>query len=74
MERINSALASALIGIAVLAGFGIGIIALGFAIILGGVITVALRLAGPRIVATAERRAAAADMHHEGIMVHPASA
>ena len=58
MERIKNFVASALIALIVFAGFGFGIMAIGFAIVLGGAFALALRLAGPRIVAEAEKRAA----------------
>lgn len=57
MERIKSILASALFGLIVFAGFGFGIMAVGFAIVLGGALALAMRLAGPRIIAEAEHRA-----------------
>lgn len=57
MERIRSFFASALIGLVVLAGFGFGIMAVGFAIVVGGAFALALRLAGPRLMAEAEKRA-----------------
>lgn len=57
MERIKSLVASALIALVLLAGFGFGIMAIGFAIVLGGAFAVALRLAGPRLLAEAQRRA-----------------
>lgn len=58
MERIKSFVASTLIALIVFAGFGFGIMAVGFAIVLGGAFALALRLAGPRLMAEAERRAA----------------
>ncbi|MEX5516615.1 hypothetical protein [Pseudophaeobacter sp. 1A09344] len=58
MERIKSFLASALIALIVFAGFGFGIMAVGFAIVLGGAFALALRLAGPRLMEEAEKRAA----------------
>ena len=57
MERIKSLLASALVAVILFAGFGFGIMAVGFAIVLGGAYALALRLAGPRIIAEAEKRA-----------------
>lgn len=48
MKRIKSVFASAVVGLVVLAGFGFGIMALGFAIVLGGGFALALSLAGPR--------------------------
>ncbi|MCJ7873283.1 hypothetical protein Q4577_04140 [Marinovum sp. 2_MG-2023] len=60
MQRIKSVLASALLAVMVFAGFGFGIMAVGFAILLGGVFALALRLAGPGIIAAAEKRAKAA--------------
>lgn len=58
MERIKSFVASALIALIVFAGFGFGIMAVGFAIVLGGTFALALRLAGPSLMAEAEKRAA----------------
>lgn len=58
MERMKSYLASALIALIVFAGFGFGIMAVGFAIVIGGVLALALRLAGPSLMAKAEKRAA----------------
>lgn len=55
MERIKSFLASVLLAVIVFAGFGFGIMAVGFAIVLGGAFALALRLAGPRIIAEAEK-------------------
>lgn len=60
MERIRNFVASALMALIVLAGFGFGILAVGFAIVLGAGFALALRLAGPRLAAQAERRAAPA--------------
>lgn len=57
MERIKSFLASALFALIVIAGLGFGIMAIGFAIVLGGAFALAMRLAGPRIVAEAKKRA-----------------
>ena len=57
MERIKSILTSTLMGLVVLAGFGVGIMAVGFAIVIGGAFALALRLAGPRLMAEAEKRA-----------------
>jgi len=56
MERIKSILASTLFGLILFAGFGFGIMAIGFAIVLGGAFALAMRLAGPRITAEAEQR------------------
>lgn len=56
MKRIKSLLASALFALIVFAGFGFGIMAVGFAIVLGGAFALAMRLAGPRIIAEAEKR------------------
>ena len=55
MERIKSIFVSALIGLVVLAGFGFGLMAVGFAIVVGGAVVLALRLAGRRLVAEAEK-------------------
>ena len=47
MERIKSILASMLLAVIVFAGFGFGIMAIGFAIVLGGAFALALRLKWP---------------------------
>ena len=57
MVRIKSFIASALIALIVFAGFGIGIMALGFALVLGAAFALALRLAGPSLIAKVEKRA-----------------
>ena len=57
MERIKSLFAKTLIALIVLAGIGFDILAVGFAIALGGALALALRLAGPGLSATAEWRA-----------------
>jgi hypothetical protein len=57
MERIKSFLASALFALIIFAGNCLGIMALGFAIVLGGAFALAMRLVGPRIAAKAEKRA-----------------
>ncbi len=57
MERIKSSIASILIALIMFAGFGIGIMAMGIAIVLGGAFALALRLAGPSLLAKAEKRA-----------------
>lgn len=57
MERIKSLFARTLIALIVLAGIGFGILAVGFAIALGGALALALRLAGPGLSAKAEWRA-----------------
>lgn len=72
MERIKSLLASTLIALVVFAGFGFGIMAVGFAIVLGGAFALALRLAGPGLIAEAEKRAAA--MREEPADTEPAAA
>lgn len=59
MERIKSFFASALIALILFAGFGFGIIAIGFAIVLGGAFMLALRLAMPGLAAAARRHATA---------------
>ena len=56
MERIKSFIARTLIALIVSAGFGFGILAVGFAIVLGGAFALALRLAGPRLIAGVEAR------------------
>ena len=58
MERIKSFVASALIALIVFAGFGFGIMAVSFAIVVGGAFALALRLAGPSVMVKAEKRAA----------------
>jgi len=72
MERIKSFAASVLIALIMFAGFGFGIMAIGFAIVLGGAFALALRLAGPRLMAEAEKRASEA--HAETSNVEPATA
>ncbi|WP_424990582.1 hypothetical protein [Fluviibacterium sp. S390] len=72
MQRIKSLLASTLLALIVFAGFGFGIMAIGFAIVLGGALALALRLAGPRILTEAEKRADTA--RDEAFAGHPASA
>lgn len=57
MKRIKSFIASALIALVVLAGFGLGIIAVGFAIVIGAVFALALRLAGPSLMAEHAKQA-----------------
>lgn len=57
MERIKSFITSALITLIVVAGLGFGIMAVGFAIVLGGAFALALRLAGPSLIKEAETRA-----------------
>lgn len=59
MERIKSFLASALIALVVVAGFGFGIMAIGFAVVLGGAFALAIKLAGPRLNAQADAQAEA---------------
>ena len=59
MERIKSFLASALIALVVVAGFGFGIMAIGFAVVLGGAFALAIKLAGPRLNAQAKAQAEA---------------
>ena len=56
MQRIKSLIASALVALVVLAGFGLGIMAVGFAIVLGAAFALALRLAGPSLIAAAGQR------------------
>lgn len=56
MERIKSLFASALIALVVLAGIGFGILAVGFAIVLGGAVALAMRLAGPGLTADVWKR------------------
>lgn len=57
MERIKTLFARTLIALIVLAGIGFGVMAAGFAIVLGGAAALAIRLAGPGLSAEAERRA-----------------
>lgn len=57
MERFKTALVGVVVTLLVLAGFGLGLMMLGFAILLGGVFALALRLAAPRIKDKAERQA-----------------
>lgn len=63
MERIKSFFASALIALIVLAGFGFGIMAVGFAIVVGSAFALALRLAGPGVIAQAGKRAGKTPTH-----------
>ena len=71
MERIKSFVASTLIALIVFAGFGFGIMAVGFAIVLGGAFALALRLAGPSLMAEAEKRAA--EMRSDEAEAEPAA-
>lgn len=57
MKRIKSFIAGALMTLIVLAGFGFGIMATGFAIVLGGAFALTLRLVGPSLMADIEQRA-----------------
>lgn len=72
MQRIKSYVASTLIVLVVFAGFGIGIMAVGFAIVLGGAFALAVRLAGPSLIIEAERRAE--EMREEAEGAEPAAA
>ena len=72
MQRIKSYVASTLIVLIVFAGFGIGIMAVGFAIVLGGAFALAVRLAGPSLIIEAERRAE--EMREEAEGAEPAAA
>lgn len=57
MKRIKSILASLLTAAIIFTGFGFGIIAVGFAIVLGGASALVMRLAGPQIIAEPGKRA-----------------
>ena len=57
MERIKAWTAEALVAFVVMVSFGFGIFAFGAALLVGGVIALAVRLAGPHLLAEAERRA-----------------
>lgn len=72
MERIKSFVGSALITLIVFAGFGFGIMAVGFAIVLGAALALTLRLAGPSLIKEAENRAE--EMREEAEGVEPAAA
>ena len=72
MERIKSFIASTLIALIVFVGLGFGIMAAGFAIVLGAAFALALRLAGPSLVAKAEKRAE--EMQDEAASAAPAAA
>jgi hypothetical protein len=54
MERIKSVAASVLIALIVFAGFGFGILALGFAIVLGTALALTIRLMAPKMHAEAD--------------------
>lgn len=56
MERIKSFIASVLIALIMFAGFGFGIMAIGFAIVVGGAFALAVWLGGPRLIEKAEQR------------------
>ncbi|WP_417722039.1 hypothetical protein [Salipiger sp.] len=58
MERMKTWMAGALIAFAVAVGLGLGLVMMGVAMIAGLVVTLAVRLAGPQILAEAERREA----------------
>ena len=72
MERIKSFIASTLIALIVFVGLGFGIMAAGFAIVLGAAFALALRLAGPSLVAKAEKRAE--EMQDEAASAAPGAA
>ena len=57
MERIKGWIAEALMALVVVVSFGFGLLALGAALAVGLVIALAVRLAGPHLLAEAERRA-----------------
>lgn len=58
MKRIKTWMAEALVALVVVAGFGLGLMAMGAALVMGLMIALALRLAGPHLTARAERRMA----------------
>ena len=72
MQRIKSFIASTLIALIVVAGFGFGIIAIGFAVVLGGAFALALRLAAPSLIAKAGKRGEDTDEETSG--AEPAAA
>lgn len=72
MERIKSFAARTLIALIVFAGLGFGIMAVGFAIVLGGAFALALRLVGPSLIKEAETRAK--EMHDEAASGEPSTA
>lgn len=57
MERIKGWIAEALVALVVVVSFGFGLVAMGAALVVGLVIALAVRLAGPHLLAEAERRA-----------------
>lgn len=57
MERMKALIAQALVAVVLAVGVGLGLVVMGLAMIVGLVITLAVRLAGPQILAEAERRA-----------------
>ncbi|WP_116599939.1 hypothetical protein [Primorskyibacter marinus] len=70
MERMKALIAQALVAGVVAVGMGLGLVVMGVAMIVGLVITLAVRLAGPQILAEAERRAT--DLRSEA--AHPVNA
>lgn len=58
MTRLKTLMAEVLVALVVVAGFGFGLMAMGFALVVGLVVALAARLAGPQILTEAERRAA----------------
>lgn len=57
MKRMKEWMAEVLIALVVLASFGFGLMAMGFALVVGLVIALAVRLVGPHLLAEAEKRA-----------------
>ncbi|KAA8607713.1 hypothetical protein AL036_09500 [Salipiger aestuarii] len=57
MDRMKLWMAQLLVGLVVVVGLGFGLVAMAVALAFGLVISVAVRMAGPQILAEAERRA-----------------
>ena len=57
MKRIKSFVASTLIVLIMFARTGFGVMAVDYAIVLGGAFALALRMTGPSLIAQAKRRA-----------------
>lgn len=72
MERIKSLIVSTLIILIVIAGFGFGIMVVGFALVLGAAFALAVRLSSPNL--TAEGEKCAEDVHREAAGAAPANA
>ncbi|MEC9198244.1 MAG: hypothetical protein VX378_11640 [Pseudomonadota bacterium] len=64
MKKVKVWMADVLVAIVLVAGFGFGLMAMGGALVLGLMIAVAMRLAGPHLLAEAERRAS--DLRAQG--------